>query len=532
MATQVSDTGSKKARGSLDELAVIAQRAQAFTNASGTAIALSEGSSDEIICRARSGASAPDVGTALRVEGSFTGLCIQSGKELRCDDAETDTRVDTAAIRALGIRSMVVTPIKEENRVVGVLAVFAPTAHAFTITHVAVLKTMADQISVLLQKERKAREEGVHPEPAAARPSAPVAMAKPVAAMPAAAAPAPAPTPTLPPPVVIKPAAPAARAAAFPVVSKVEPIKTAPISEDVAIAVPLPRREDRRGEAKAEHRASMGTLDTVAEEGKKPANRLIMFGLLAVVVIGAGATFAYMKLRKPTPPAAVVTPPQPATTAPAVAPGTPAATNGQPAATGTASTGSGAPAANNAAKTAPEPIPADSTRKVDDRSASKQQKPSAATSAPAPVSTPSAVAIATGESKINQPAGGQATDVSPVLNLGQGTTAGEISALTKPSASSTPSMISQSDLEPAQVLKKVSPVYPAIARARRLSGTVTVEFTVGKDGKISNVKMTSGLPIFRDAAFDAVKQWVIKPARLNGQPIEQTEQVKLNFNPS
>ena len=149
MATQVSDTGSKsKARGSSDELAVIAQRAQAFTNASGTAIALSEGSSDEIICRARSGASAPDVGTALRVEGSFTGLCIQSGKELRCDDAETDTRVDTAAIRALGIRSMVVTPIKEENRVVGVLAVFAPTAHAFTITHVAVLKTMADQIAI------------------------------------------------------------------------------------------------------------------------------------------------------------------------------------------------------------------------------------------------------------------------------------------------------------------------------------------------------------------------------------------------
>ena len=83
MATQVSDTGGKtKARGSSDELAVIAQRAQAFTNASGTAIALTEGNSDEIICRARSGSSAPDVGTALRVEGSFTGLCIQTGKEL------------------------------------------------------------------------------------------------------------------------------------------------------------------------------------------------------------------------------------------------------------------------------------------------------------------------------------------------------------------------------------------------------------------------------------------------------------------
>src|ERR1700731_1040661 len=198
MATQASDTAnntaSKRARGaSPDDLAVVAQRAQAFTNASGVAIALSEGNADEIVCRARSGSSAPDVGATLRVEGSFTGLCIQTGKELRCDDCETDTRVDTAAIRALGIRSMVVTPIREDSRVVGVLAAFAPTPHAFTITHVAVLKTMADQIAALLQKERRAREENaLHPEP-------PVTMPKPVAAPPAPAPP--------PAPVVIKPAA-------------------------------------------------------------------------------------------------------------------------------------------------------------------------------------------------------------------------------------------------------------------------------------------------------------------------------------
>src|SRR5205814_3728138 len=172
MATQATESSKSRLRGSSsDELAVIAQRAQAFTNASGAAIALSEGSADEIVCRARSGSSAPDVGVTLRVEGSFTGLCIQSGKELRCDDAETDTRVDTAAIRALGIRSMVVTPIREDNRVNGVLAVFAPTPHAFTITHVAVLKTMADQIGALLQKERRAREE--NPQAEVSRPAAP-----------------------------------------------------------------------------------------------------------------------------------------------------------------------------------------------------------------------------------------------------------------------------------------------------------------------------------------------------------------------
>src|SRR5260370_8041893 len=150
MARKASDTRSKtRGRGSSDELAVIAARARAFTNASGTAIARSEGRADEIACRARSGATAPEVGTPMRVEGSFTGLCIHSGKELRCDDAETDTRVDTTALRSLGIRSLVVTPIKEENRVVGVLMVFAPTAHAFTITHLSTSTTMTNHTSPL-----------------------------------------------------------------------------------------------------------------------------------------------------------------------------------------------------------------------------------------------------------------------------------------------------------------------------------------------------------------------------------------------
>jgi GAF domain-containing protein len=137
---------------SYDELAVLAQRAQALTHASGTAIALNEGNAAEVICRASAGPSAPEVGTALPLDGTFTGLCIQSGKELRCDDAETDTRVDKDAIHALGIRSMVAVPIKEEDRVVGVLAVFAPTARAFGITHVLVLKTMANQIADYLHR--------------------------------------------------------------------------------------------------------------------------------------------------------------------------------------------------------------------------------------------------------------------------------------------------------------------------------------------------------------------------------------------
>jgi TonB family protein len=515
MATQVSETGSKtRARGAADELAVIAQRAQAFTNASGTAIALSEGNADEIICRARSGASAPDVGTSLRVEGSFTGLCIQSGKELRCDDAETDTRVDTGAIRALGIRSMVVTPIKEDSRVVGVLAVFAPTAHAFTITHVAVLKTMADQISLLLQKERKAKEEGVQPEPQ--RPVAAVTIPKPVASAPA---------PVQPPPVVIKPAAAPSARASFPVVSRVEPIKASPVAEEIAVPA-LPKREDKRAESKHELRPSLSSFEAASSEEKKSPKNLIILGVVAVAIAGA-SYYAYHTMHQTTPPAAVQRPPEAPSTAVPAAPSTAGSTTQpttQPAAN---------PVNTAAAPSAPaKPAPVD-TSAADRRNAEKNVAKNTPPPAPVERATPAAVTMSAGTSKISSTDNNApAAEAAPVLNVGSSNVPSSLTTLTKPVPASTPSMVSQSEFEPIQILKRVAPVYPAIARARRLSGNVTVQFTVGKDGKVGNLQFINGLPVFKDAAFDAIKQWQFKPAKLNGQPTEQTEQVQISFNPT
>jgi TonB family protein len=41
--------------------------------------------------------------------------------------------------------------------------------------------------------------------------------------------------------------------------------------------------------------------------------------------------------------------------------------------------------------------------------------------------------------------------------------------------------------------------------------------------------MLSGHQLFRDAAFAAVKQWVFKPAKLNGQTIDQSTTIRLHF---
>jgi len=518
MATQPTDTGKQQRTraGGGDELAIIAQRAQAFTNASGVAIALAEGdNTDEIICRARSGASAPDVGTALRVEGTFTGLCIQTGKELRCDDAETDTRVDMTAIRALGIRAMVVTPIREDNRITGVLAVFAPTAHAFTITHVAVLKTMADQISAAVLRERRAREEGAPLEPA--RQYAPVAMPKPVAAVPVA----------LQPPVVIKPsasspAAAAARAAA-PSTAKIEPIR--PLAAEVAVPVAFPKKEE-----KSEVRASFGTFDAVAgEEKKSGASRLIVVAAV-VLVVAAVSVFAFLKSRKPV----QATPTQQATSsvpqdqsniAPATA-SAPVAGNGQAVTQGVSTA-----VTSNAAKPSAGLPTADAARNLD-----KNAKP-ADKSAVAPDRTERIAATTAGLGPSRIAATGNAAppvpDVAPTsLSVSNASaSSGALNVLTAESKSQVTPALAQSEVVPMSVVKAVPPVYPAIAQARHITGSVVVEVTVGKDGRAYNPKLVSGLPIFRDAAFDAVKQWVFKPAKLNGQPIEQNTQIRVDFNP-
>jgi TonB family protein len=490
---------------------VIAQRAQAFTNASGTAIALSEGNTEEFACRARSGSAAPEVGTSMRLEGSFTGLCVQTGKELRCDDAETDTRVDTNAIRALGIRSMVVTPIKEDNKVIGVLACFAPTAHAFTITHVAVLKTMADQISGLLQRDRRMREEGVLPEPA------------PTTSFPKTAAVA----PSMPAAVVIKPAVPngngsAAAAApaksAFPVVSRVEiakPAESAPAA--------TPKREEKRPEA----RANFGTLDAMSAKESKSGANVKMLAAVAVVVIVALGTFAFLKMRKPAAPAA----PQVAASTPAPQPQESSNSQIQVSATPTSNSQNNSAASSNSASAEPtKPAKASSENsKKSEKSAKNSEK--AVEEEPEAKPTPATVALNRGPSRIGSAAAVPAGEVSPTLAVESGSATGTISALTIPVNTSAPAALRQSNLEPMQVIKTVPPIYPAIAKMRRLCGQVMVEFTVGKDGKAHNPKLLSGQAAFKDAAFEAVRQWTFKPAKLDGKAIEQTTQVKMDFHP-
>ncbi len=81
----------------------------------------------------------------------------------------------------------------------------------------------------------------------------------------------------------------------------------------------------------------------------------------------------------------------------------------------------------------------------------------------------------------------------------------------------------------ANLIKKITPVYPPLAKQARIQGTVRFTAIIGKDGTIQNLQMISGHPLLIAAAQDAVRQWVYKPTLLNGEPVEVVTQIDVNF---
>ena len=124
----------------------IAEAALTLTRATGAAIALSEGNDSEMVCVASAGSDAPPVGSRLHVGSGFSGECVRTGRSLRCDDSETDDRVDRAGCKALGIRSMVAVPIRLKNKVAGLLEVFSPQPYAFNAEDIAALQQLTGGI--------------------------------------------------------------------------------------------------------------------------------------------------------------------------------------------------------------------------------------------------------------------------------------------------------------------------------------------------------------------------------------------------
>ncbi len=81
----------------------------------------------------------------------------------------------------------------------------------------------------------------------------------------------------------------------------------------------------------------------------------------------------------------------------------------------------------------------------------------------------------------------------------------------------------------ANLIRRVMPLYPPLAKSARVQGTVEFTAVISKEGTIENLRLVRGHPLLVEAAREAVLQWKYRPTLLNGRPVEVVTDILVNF---
>lgn len=125
-------------------IGVITERAQALTGASGAAIALRKGG--EVICRARAGRTAPDLGVRLQTDSGISAECMRTGEVVLCNDADQNPHVDRASCHRLGVRSILASPLRQFQKTLGIFEVLSSAPNAFDHQDVATMQLLSSMM--------------------------------------------------------------------------------------------------------------------------------------------------------------------------------------------------------------------------------------------------------------------------------------------------------------------------------------------------------------------------------------------------
>ncbi|MBZ5685111.1 MAG: GAF domain-containing protein [Acidobacteriia bacterium] len=169
---------AEMAQSDLDAaLQLLADRAQYITGASGAAIALRRDGRADMLCRASSGTNAPELGALLSTEFGLSGESVRTRQLLRCDDAERDARVNREVCQQMGIASVLVMPVVNDDQVLGVFELFSGKANAFGERDLSAVQRLSEMVETAvrlahatetLPEQLSEREssvaEAVHPE--------------------------------------------------------------------------------------------------------------------------------------------------------------------------------------------------------------------------------------------------------------------------------------------------------------------------------------------------------------------------------
>lgn len=134
-----------------------ADAARILTGGDGVALALR--TKGLIVCRARSGDLAPELGAPLNTDSGISGQCLRSASILLCHDTAKDDRVDPEVCRGMGVRSMVVVPLRGPTGIAGILEAFSARVQAFGDEQINALRALAEIAEAAYERECRALQE-------------------------------------------------------------------------------------------------------------------------------------------------------------------------------------------------------------------------------------------------------------------------------------------------------------------------------------------------------------------------------------
>ncbi len=507
------------------EISATLLRAQAFTAAGGVALLVREGPA--LVCRASNGTGVLEFGAQVPLENGFFGLCAGSKKPQKCDDADTDPRIDSASYGRVKPRSVLAVPVRDAGgAVVAVLGVYSGAANAFTNTHIAILRTQADSLARAVQQLPKFPAGTRMPSAAAASPREAARAVVPVSGgsvtllnlpAPAGDAPDPAidpPQPPAPPaPVAMPEATPAPPA---PVAGENQQLLT--LADDL---IPASRPPEPSVSLSAARAYTIPAPRTFTLPGPLPSRRrkvalLRVAAIAGLCLLGTLVTTGWLVGRKPAPP--IVQPGSPAVpavlqadAAAAEAAKTPA-TPAQPVPAEQAAAEPPVVPAVRGHETAPSQ-PAELRQRAPEKSVEAERAFAEPVKKPIPASLPDPAPPVI------------EVEAPPVAFTFAPTLPAKAAPVVHPPAPR------RSEIEPARLLQRIAPQYPSAALHRKTGGQVELSAVIRKDGSVGDVRMVSGNPVFRDSAIAAVRQWRYSPAMLDGAPAETSARIVLTFNP-
>jgi TonB family protein len=461
-------------------LATITDAARQLTGASGAALAMwKEGA---MLCRARSGDTAPALGARLSADTGISGECLRTGKVQHCIDIEDDPFVDVEVCRRLGLRSLAVLPIQGRRGINGILEVFSTQPAAFREWHINLLQ----QLAALAERARASQPHGASSAP----PRSPVEAPRRSGLLPASDR-------------VGDVALAFLGTRSRPVALGITGVVAIAL---LALVIWLGWRAPDETDGKA-HAATPTSADAAIVHGNVNGND-------GVSVHGA----INQPVRKPSPASESIV-----------------LSFGEDSA-GTAvklASKPGMVAGNTTAYLARSDLARSDLARSDlahsDRSPLLAESGGDAIPRKAVGSQMGTQAelrdVSRSDSSSDEATPGAPRSI-PVGSTKQSDRSEFFSAKASLPGSSAP--VSQG-VSGGQLLNQVPPVYPAQALLLRLEGTVTLAATIMEDGTVGNIRAVDGPPVLAESAMNAVKNWRYEPYELDGKPVQNEIRINVNF---